>query len=67
MDELRPIQASLLDEIEEEVTESLALVDPTFKPLADRIVSDLEIPQPRNAAEASRQYFGIVQALDLMS
>ena len=49
MDELCPIQASLLDEIEEEVTESLALVDPTFKPLAFRIVSDLEIPQPRNA------------------
>ena len=52
--------------IEDDVTEPPILIDPLFKSLADRIVTHLGIPQPRNAAEASSQYFGIVQALDLM-
>lgn len=66
MDELCQVETRLLDEIEEDVTESPVLVDPAFKSLADEIVAYLGIPQARNAAEASQQYFGIVQALQLM-
>lgn len=66
VDELCSVDTRLLDEIEEDVTEPPILVDPVFKSLADGIVTYLGIPQARNAAEASQQYFGIVQALDLM-
>lgn len=66
MDKLCSVDTRLLDEIEEDVTESPVIVDQTFKSLADGIVTYLGIPQARNAVEASQQYFGIVQALDLM-
>ena len=64
---LCPVPAHLVNEIEQEVTNTPILIDPTFKALADRIVSVLGIPSPRNAGEASYQYFGIIQALDLMA
>ena len=67
VDELCSVDTRLLDEIEDDVAESPVLVDPIFKSLADEIVTYLGIPQARNAAEASQQYFGIVQVLDLMS
>ena len=60
------VPPNLVNEIEREATNTPILIDPTFKALADRIVLVLGIPPPRNAGEASCQYFGIIQALDLM-
>ena len=57
---------NLVNEIERETTNT-PMIDPTFKALADRIVSVLGISPARNAGEASCQYFGIIQALDLMA
>lgn len=61
------VDSDLLNALEAYVSETPTLTDPTFTELADRILLHLDIQQPRNAAEACWAYFGIVQALELMS
>lgn len=67
VDSLCEVDPNLLDEIEADVCETPTLIDPTFTELANRIMLQLGIQPPQNAAEACWAYFGIVQTLESMS